>query len=74
MGIELIGILASVLTLISFIFTNAIKLRIINLGGAISFMIYGIFLHSASLIICNIILIIVHIYHLIKLIKNMSHN
>lgn len=70
MWIELIGILASVLTLISFLFTNAIKIRIINLGGAISFMTYGIFLHSPSLIVCNIILIIIHVYHLIKLFKH----
>lgn len=68
--IELIGLLASLLTLLSFIFTKPLTIRVINLLGAISFMIYGICLVSPSLIILNIILIFVHIYHIIKLNKN----
>ena len=67
--IELIGILAGILTLLSFLFTKPLIIRLINLSGAISFIIYGIFLHSPSLIILNIILIGVHTYHIIKLIK-----
>ncbi|MCM1322990.1 MAG: hypothetical protein NC218_02290 [Acetobacter sp.] len=40
----IIGILASVLVLLSYIFSNQKKLRIINLVASIIFVIYGLFL------------------------------
>lgn len=64
--IEIIGILASVFVLISFLFKSESTIRIINIVGAILFVIYGILINSISVWLVNGSLIFVHTYHLYK--------
>lgn len=63
---ELIGTLASVLVLISFLMRGEKKIRIINIIGAIMFVIYGILINAFSVWFLNGALILIHIYYLIR--------
>tara|TARA_R110002050_G_scaffold109799_1_gene221384 strand:- start:114649 stop:114885 length:237 start_codon:yes stop_codon:yes gene_type:complete len=64
---ESVGYLAMVLVVSSFIFKDITKLRIINLFGAVAFIIYGFMLDIAwPVIFTNSIIIAIQVYHLIK--------
>ena len=65
--VEIIGIAASVLVLVSFLFKNIRTIRIISIGGCIVFVVYGLLIGALSIWLLNGILIIVHIYFLIKM-------
>ena len=66
MNIEVLGTLASVLVLISFMMKGETKIRIINIVGAITFVIYGVLIGAFSVWMLNGILCLVHVYKLIK--------
>ena len=63
---EWLGLIASVFVLISFLTSNQIKTRIINMGGCIFFVIYGLLLPAYSTAIMNGAVFIVHIFFLTK--------
>ncbi|WP_396146557.1 uroporphyrinogen decarboxylase [Flavobacterium sp.] len=64
---ELIGYLASLVLMISFLMKNIIKLRIINSIGAILFIVYGFMLAiSWPIIITNAFILCVNTYYLMK--------
>lgn len=63
---EIIGILASIVVLISFLFNNEKRIRMINIVGAILFVIYGILINAFSVWFLNGALILIHIYYLMK--------
>ena len=63
---EGIGILASVFVLVSFLFSNERKTRIINIVGAAIFVVYGIILPAYATSVMNGALIVVHIVKLTK--------
>ena len=65
--VEIIGIVASVLVLVSFLFKNIRTIRIISIGGCIVFVVYGVLLNALSIWLLNGILILVHIFFLIKM-------
>ena len=67
MWIESLGILASVLVLISFLFKSEFKIRIVNITGAITFVVYGFLINSFSVQMLNFVLVIVHIRRLKQL-------
>ena len=74
MIIEIVGIFATLLILVSMCFkTTSFKgsliMRILNLIGSIVFMIYGILLPAISTAVLNAALIMVNGYHLLILIK-----
>lgn len=62
--IETIGIIASLIILLSFLFTDLRKVRLINIFGAILYVIYGFFICSYANIILNGALILIHLYYL----------
>lgn len=66
---ELIGVLASVFVLISFVLNGEKNIRIANIAGAVLFVIYGIQIGAFSIWFLNGILILVHFYKLYKIIK-----
>lgn len=70
MNIEILGTLASVIILISFMMKDVVKIRLINILGSICFIIYGFFISSFSVLLLNGILILVHIYYLREWAKN----
>ena len=69
MNIEILGILGSVMVLISFLMKGEMKIRAINIIGAIIFVIYGIIINALSVWLLNAFLCISHIYNLIKMYK-----
>ena len=67
MNYELIGTLASILVLISFLMKGEAKIRLVNIFGALLFVIYGIAINAFSVWFLNGVLMIVHLYKLVKL-------
>ena len=67
---EIVGIAASVLVLVSFLFKNIRTIRLISIVGCIIFVVYGVLINAPSIWLLNGILIFVHIFFLIKMRKN----
>ena len=61
MNIEILGTIASVIVLLSFLMKGETKIRIVNILGALMFVIYGISINAFSIWFLNGMLIIVHI-------------
>lgn len=66
MSYEILGTLASVLVLISFLMRGEKKIRIINIVGALLFVIYGILINAFSVWFLNGALILIHLYYLTR--------
>lgn len=66
---EVIGVLASIMVLISFLMNGEKKIRIINIVGATLFVIYGFLINAFSVWFLNGALLFVHIHKLVKLQK-----
>ena len=66
MSYEAIGTLASVLVLMSFLFTGEKKIRVVNILGAALFVIYGALIGAFSVWFLNGTLLIVHAVKLYK--------
>lgn len=64
--IEILGIIATLFVLAAFMLNDVKQIRIVDLIGAILFVVYGILIHSLSVSLLNGILIIIHLYKLIK--------
>ena len=64
--IELIGVFATILLIISFICNGEEKIRIINSAGALLFVIYGVLIGAWSTAISNLIIIIINVSKLLK--------
>ena len=64
MQYELIGILATLFVLASFIVNDLKRVRIINIVGAALFVVYGILIEAFSTWLLNALLIVIHIYYL----------
>lgn len=64
--VELIGIAGTLFVLLSFLMKDLVKVRIINIIGALLFVIYGILINALSTWLLNGVLIIIHIIYLIK--------
>lgn len=63
---EWLGIVASAIVLVSFLMSNQIKTRIINMAGCIVFIVYGMLLPAYSTAFMNFALFIVHIVFITK--------
>ena len=64
MNYEILGILASTLVLVSFLFKKERSIRLVNIFGAIMFVIYGLLINALSVWLLNGILIFIHLYYL----------
>lgn len=64
MNYEIIGLVASILVLISFLFNKERNIRIINILGAICFVIYGVSIGALSVWLLNSALVIIHLWKL----------
>lgn len=67
MSYEIIGLLGTLFVLISFLMKEVKLIRIINIVGAILFVIYGLLIGALSTWLLNGVLVIIHIIYLIKL-------
>lgn len=64
---EIIGYLGSFLVLFSFLLKDVKWIRIINVFGAVFFIIYGIYTKTWVTLFMNVALIIVHTVYLVKM-------
>lgn len=66
MNIELIGYLGTTFILASFAFSDVKKLRVVNILGGITWMVYGLKAGSSSIFIGNLLMVLIHFYKLYK--------
>lgn len=64
MNYEILGTIASVIVLISFLMKSEKNIRLVNIIGAMIFVIYGICINAFSVWFLNGSLCLVHIYRL----------
>lgn len=64
---ELIGYCGSILVAVSLMMGSVFRLRIINLIGALIFVIYGLLIHALPVALLNSLIIGVNIYHLAQM-------
>jgi len=62
-----IGVIASIFVLISFLFRNIRTIRLISIVGCIVFVVYGVMINAFAVWLLNGILILVHIFFLIRM-------
>lgn len=65
--LELLGYLASVLVAISLMMSSVLKLRLINLAGAIAFFIYGLLIGAYPIAAVNAVIVGVNLYFLYRI-------
>lgn len=65
--IEVIGYVASAFVLFSFLLKDIKWIRIVNIVGAVSFVVYGFLTKTYPTAFMNVALVLVHIYYLIKM-------
>ena len=63
---EIIGIIATLFVLLSFLFKDAKTIRTVNIIGAILFVVYGWNLHALSVWLLNGVLVAIHILYILK--------
>ncbi|XOV66039.1 MAG: YgjV family protein [Fluviicola sp.] len=64
--IEIIGYLASLFVLLSFVMKKIAVLRTVNIVGCSFFIAYGILIDSVPIIITNVAIVLVNSYYLIQ--------
>ena len=69
---ELVGYLASALVVLSLVMASVLRLRIIGLVGAVVFSTYGALIGSVPVIVTNLAIILVHGYHLVRILRDRS--
>jgi len=65
---EIIGWIATVIILVSFIYSG-VKLRIINFFGALTWVFWGVMMETWNVIILNVLIMVIHSYKLYKMRK-----
>jgi hypothetical protein len=63
---DYIGYIASGVVLLSFLMRKMLFLRIVNTIGCVFFIVYGILLGQAPIIITNAAIVLINIYYLSK--------
>ena len=70
---EWLGYLASILIAVSLMMHSVLRLRIINLVGAIFFTIYGVWIHAFPVAVVNGFIIIIDLYFLLEMRKTKEY-
>ncbi len=66
-NVELLGVTASIIVLISFLAKGEKRIRLINILGALIFVAYGFMISAFSVWFLNLALCFIHIYRILKL-------
>lgn len=62
--VNLIGYLAPACLVVSFLFKSVTKLRIANSVGCLLFIAYGLLIEAYPVVIANVVIVAINIYHL----------
>ncbi|UCG22985.1 MAG: YgjV family protein [Chloroflexota bacterium] len=66
---EIIGYVASVLVAISLMMSSILKLRVINLFGALLFTIYGLLIGAYPVAVMNLFIALIDLYYLREMVS-----
>lgn len=66
---ELAGYIASIFVALSLLMSSILALRVLNLIGAIAFVIYGVMVGSIPVMITNGFITLIDIYYLVRMLK-----
>ena len=66
---ELIGYMGSAVVLISFMMTSVVKMRIVNIIGALVCLVYGVLIQAYPTVALNGVLILVNLFQLIRVVN-----
>jgi hypothetical protein len=72
--VELIGYLASGLIVLSLLMASVLKLRVINLIGAVVFTAYGVLIGSTPVIVTNAAIVLIDVYYLVLMLRDRSRD
>jgi hypothetical protein len=72
--VELIGYLASGLIVLSLLMASVLKLRVINLVGAVVFTAYGVLIGSIPVIVTNAAIVLIDVYYLVLMLRDRSRD
>lgn len=67
MWIELVGIIAGIIVLGSFLLKEQKRIRIVNAIGSVVFVVYGILITSYATIFLNGVMVLVQIVYLLRM-------
>lgn len=67
---EIIGYLASLLVAISLMMSSILKLRVINLIGALFFTVYGILIRAYPVAAMNFFVVLIDLFYLVQMLKS----
>jgi len=67
--LEIIGWIATTFVISSFLINDMIRLRAVNLVGALCWLIYGILATAPSIIFLNVVIVCIQAYKLWGLVK-----
>lgn len=71
--VELIGYLASALIVLSLLMASVLKLRVINLVGAVVFTLYGLLIGSFPVVVSNGAIVVIDLYYLWRMWRDRAH-
>jgi hypothetical protein len=71
--IEITGYIASALIAVSLMMSKIIKLRLINMAGAVTFVVYGLIVGAYPVFAVNLLIIFINIYYLFKIFKSKDY-
>ena len=66
---ELIGYMGSAVVLISFMMTSVVKMRIVNIIGALVCLVYGVLIQAYPTVALNGVLILINLFQLIRVVN-----
>lgn len=64
--VDIVGLVASLFVLASFLMKDILVVRLINIAGAIIFVVYGIIINAIASWFVNVVLIVVHLVYIVK--------
>lgn len=67
---EAIGVLATIFIVVAFMLEGELKIRVVDLVGAVLFVVYGMLINSFSVVLLNFILVAIQVYKIIKIKHN----
>jgi len=70
---ELVGYAASVLIAVSLMMSSIVRLRVINLAGALGFSIYGLLIGAYPVAILNGSIVLVNVYYLVRMARTKEY-
>ena len=70
---EIVGYIASVLVAISLMMSSVLRLRMINLAGAIFFVVYGLLIEAYPVAAVNVVIVIINLYFLYNTLTNKEY-